>query len=157
MFLVILAVSLIVVFGSYEINRRAAYKSMLEKISEWVCVVGVGFSMVSMAALLALTVVLCRASLADEKLTMYEEENTNIEVQIADIIAQYQKYEKDTFENASADSSITRVSLYPELKSDTLVQQQINMYMENNNRIKELREDLILGDAVRFWLYFGGK
>lgn len=47
------------------------------------------------------------------------------------------------------------VALYPELKSDTLVQSQIEVYVENNKAIKELKSSAINASVYRWWLYFG--
>ena len=57
----------------------------------------------------------------------------------------------------SPESAVTMVSLYPELKSDSLVQAQIEVYVENNKTIKYLKDKQIKGDVYRWWLYFGGK
>ena len=65
-------------------------------------------------------------SVIDDRITMYEEENARIEQQIADVVEQYQKYETDIFREVAPESAVTMVSLYPELKSDSLVQAQIN-------------------------------
>lgn len=96
-------------------------------------------------------------SVIDSRIEMYEEENARIEQQIADIVEQYQKYETDIFMEVAPESAVTMVSLYPELKSDSLVQAQIEVYVENNKTIKGLRDQRIKGDVYRWWLYFGGK
>jgi hypothetical protein len=93
----------------------------------------------------------------DEKIAMYEEENAKIEEQIATVVEQYQKYETEIFTEVAPESSMTLVTLYPELKSDTLVQSQIDIYVQNNEKIKELRETKISEKVYRWWLYFGGK
>ena len=59
--------------------------------------------------------------------------------------------------DVTPDTAVTLVALYPELKSDTLVQSQIEVYTENNNMIKFLRDQQIKGNVSRWWLYFGGK
>lgn len=94
---------------------------------------------------------------AGEKIDMYEEENAQIEEQIATIVKQYQEYEMGVFGEVTADSAVTYVSLYPELKSDTLVQSQIAIHASNNEKIKELRELEIDYNNWLWWLYFGGK
>lgn len=91
----------------------------------------------------------------DEKIAMYEEENTNIESDIAVAVKSYQDYETEIFTNAASDSPIVLVSLYPELKSDELVKSQIDVYIANNEKIKELKEKKINGKVYRWWLYFG--
>lgn len=91
----------------------------------------------------------------DKKIEMYQEENAIIEQQINDLVTNYMEYEQDTFKDFKSESSITLVSLYPELKSDELVQAQINTYIENNNKIKELKEAAIDLSVLKWWLYFG--
>lgn len=113
------------------------------------------FIEVIVAVLLAVTV--ANLSVIDDRIAMYQEENSKIERQIADIVEQYQKYETDIFMDVAPDTAVTLVALYPELKSDTLVQSQIEVYTENNKMIKSLRDQQIKGDVSRWWLYFGGK
>ena len=95
-------------------------------------------------------------SVIDDRIAMYEEENARIEQQIADVVEQYQKYETDIFREVAPESAVTMVSLYPELKSDSLVQAQIEVYSENNKTIRDLRDKQIKGNVYRWWLYFGG-
>ena len=78
-----------------------------------------------------------------------------IEEQIAETVKKYQQYETDIFTEVASDSAITLVALYPELKADTLVQSQIDVYIKNNEKIKSLKEDKINGTINKWWLYFG--
>ena len=91
----------------------------------------------------------------EKKIAMYEEENTKIEQQIADVVTQYQEYEEGIFTEVTPESAMTLVALYPELKSDTLVQSQIEVYADNNKQIKELKCKAINTSVIRWWLYFG--
>lgn len=91
----------------------------------------------------------------DEKITMYQEENDNIEKQIDSLVQGYMKYESDTFSEFKSEDSITLVSLYPELKSDELVKNQISVYTDNNKKIKELKEKKIDVKRSKWFLYFG--
>ena len=79
-----------------------------------------------------------------------------IEEQISAVVKQYQEYETGIFANAKTESSVTLVALYPDLKADALVKKQIEVYLENNEKIKELKEKKINGNVIRWWLYFGG-
>ena len=94
-------------------------------------------------------------NVVDDRIAMYTEENTKIEQRIATTVEQYQQYETDIFKEVAPKDAVTMVALYPELKSDTLVQQQIEVYVANNEKIKELREYKIEGKVTRWWLYFG--
>ena len=112
---------------------------------------------ISLSATIVLGVNVSELSVIDSKITMYQEENTKIEQQVANVVTQYQEYETKTFTAVAPEDSMTLVSLYPELKSDKLVQKQIDVYVENNKKIKSLKEKQINGKVLRWWLYFGGK
>ena len=130
------------------------------KVDSDICfgISGIGM-IVGFFALLGLIIVgvnVKSLSVIDDRIAMYEEENTRIEQQIADVVEQYQKYETDIFMEVAPESAVTMVSLYPELKSDSLVQAQIEVYTENNKTIRDLRDKQIKGNVYRWWLYFGG-
>lgn len=91
----------------------------------------------------------------DKKITMYEEENAKIEQQIVDVVKQYQEHESGIFTKVAPEGAMTLVTLYPELKSDALVQSQIEVYIENNKTIKELKSMAVNASFYRWWLYFG--
>ena len=93
----------------------------------------------------------------DEKIAMYQEENNKIEKQIDTLVSNYMNYESDTYEKIKSESSVTLVSMYPELKSDKLVEEQISVYEENNKKIREFKEDKINLKVKKWWLYFGGR
>lgn len=117
--------------------------------------VGGFISAVALIATICLGVAMSNLAVIDDKISMYQEENTRIEEQISATVTQYQEYETEIFTEVKPESSITLVALYPELKSDTLVQEQIRIYTNNNQKIKELKELQINGTVIRWWLYFG--
>lgn len=95
------------------------------------------------------------ASKIDEKIVMYEKENAKIEAQMDVLVSEYMQWEKDTFSDFKAEeSSITLVALLPDLKSDELVKEQINIYTSNNAKIKELKEEKIDIQTKRWILFF---
>lgn len=91
----------------------------------------------------------------DDKIAMYQEENAAIEEQISDMVEAYMQYESDVFTEIADKSPITIVTLYPELKSDKLVESQIEIYIDNNSKIKSLKESKIDANVTRWWAYFG--
>lgn len=111
---------------------------------------------ISMVVALFLCVGVFEVSHVDDKIAMYTEENAVIEQQIAECVERYQEYEQGVFEKVSPTDAVAFVTLYPELKSDTLVQAQIETYVENNNKIKALKEKKIDASVRKWWLYFGG-
>lgn len=91
----------------------------------------------------------------DAKIQMYNDENTHIEEQLDVLVSQYMKYESDTYKEFKNQDSVTIVSLYPDLKSDELVKKQCDTYVENNNKIKTLKENKINLSTKKWMLYFG--
>lgn len=90
------------------------------------------------------------------QIAMYEEENARIEEKVANTVTKYMEYEKDIFIEVSPDDdAFTLISLYPELRSDTLISKEIEVYVSNNDKIKELKSEMIRISNYRFWLYFG--
>lgn len=95
-------------------------------------------------------------STIDSKIEMYQEENANIEEDIDRIVREYLKHEQDTYADLKTEeSSITLITLFPELKSDALVQQQLEIYVDNNAKIKSLKEEKIDIAKKKWVLYFG--
>ena len=112
---------------------------------------------VSLVIAIFLGISVSNGRIIDEKISMYQEENTKIEKQIDTLVSNYMDYESDTYEQFKSESYITLVSMYPELKSDKLVEEQISVYEENNKKIRELKEDKIKLKVKKWWLYFGGR
>lgn len=92
---------------------------------------------------------------ASEKIKMYQEENNQIQESIDTIVIKYMNYEKDTLKEFKVESPVTYVSLYPQLQTDELVKRQIDVYITNNNKIKELKEQEIDMKIGKWLLYFG--
>lgn len=152
---------ILVIFGASMLLGIAMWIIYDEtNAGEWCSVsAGIGFlfSIIAFITIIILGIHVKSLSVIDSRIEMYEEENARIEQQIADVVEEYQKYETDIFMEVSPESAVTMVSLYPELKSDSLVQAQIEVYVENNKTIKYLKDKQIKGDVYRWWLYFGGK
>lgn len=151
MIIVILVILLIWCVISWFIDSNGDYDGLigvfLGTIPLAICIIVAIFLAVQVSNL----------SVIDQKIEMYEQENTKIEQQIETAITAYQQHEKDVFTTVKPNSYMQLVSLYPELKSDTLVKAQIKTYQSNNKKIKELKEQAINGNVKRWWLYFGHK
>lgn len=113
---------------------------------------------ISSIALVCIGVSVSKLPILDDKIAMYQEENKKIESQIAEVVIQYQKYENDIFTDVAKNNqdAMFLVTLYPELKADTLAAKQIEIYTNNNQKIKELKEQKLYGKVYKWWLYFGG-
>lgn len=92
----------------------------------------------------------------NEKMIMYEEENTKIEEKVKDTVRAYMKYEEDTYNNLVKDTDLeTLLVAYPDLNSNELVKSEIELYAYNNHELKKLKEQKINRSVFRWWLYFG--
>ena len=90
-----------------------------------------------------------------DKLAMYEEENTRIEEKVKSTVQGYMNYESDTYKNLVENADLeTLLIKYPELNSNELVKSEIELYKENNKKIKELREQEITKSVWDWWLKF---
>ena len=153
MIFVILAVGiLMVVCGSILYSKLEPDKDDVAAVFQIIGTIVIIFSIIAFITLLKC--VLDRVGI-DKKISLYEEENTKIEQQIADVVNQYQEHESGIFKDVTPEGAMTLVTLYPELKSDALVQSQIDVYVENNKAIKELKSMTVNASFYRWWLYFG--
>ena len=96
----------------------------------------------------------------DDRFNILQQENAVIEQRVEETVKQYQDYETGIFTDSTQDVSsdvMVLVERYPELKSDALVQQQIDLYIKNNNEIKQLKLDKINKYKYELWLFFDLK
>lgn len=98
---------------------------------------------------------LVRGRTLDGKIAMYKQENTAIEQSVDVLVKDYYKHESDTYSSLKPENAVLFASAYPELQSNELATKQLEIYVDNNNKIKELKEDQINLSKNRFWLYFG--
>lgn len=91
----------------------------------------------------------------DYKIAMYEKENISIERSIDVAVRRYMDFESSTYGELKDKDAIDLVYLFPELKSDTLVQKQIDIYVANNEKIRQLEEKKIDLSKSKWKLYFG--
>lgn len=90
----------------------------------------------------------------DQKIELYTQENAAIEERISGLVNGYMSYEKETYQEFSGDA-MTILTVYPELKSDTLVQEQIRLYNENYQKVVTLKAEKINVSRAKWILYFG--
>lgn len=115
----------------------------------------IGLGILDVIVVISIIILFTNGITARPKIEMYKEENQKIEEQVDVLVKQYMEYEGKTLTEFKSESSITLVSLYPELKSDTLISKQIEVYIANNNKIKELKEYEIEMKLGKWLLYFG--
>lgn len=151
MTLVILGISILLMVIGYVLFYYTAY----EEVGAPIIVVSIMSLIVSIIATVYFGVNVKSNDVIDDKIAMYQEENTKIEEQIAIVVSDYMEHESKVFDSAKASSPVILVQLYPELKSDELIKSQIDIYIANNEKIKDLKLKKINDSVYRWWLYFG--
>lgn len=120
-------------------------------------VISVGAFIVEIILLIMLIVeVSINIKTIDPKIKMYSEENQIIENKVKETVRSYMNYEENTYKQLVENADLTTLVIkYPELNSNELVKTEINLYVENNKKIKELKEEKIKLQPLKWWLYFG--
>jgi len=149
MFIVLLVIALLIIWLGALANRH-----------DWFDGIGCFVSGGVIAVLTALAIVLCGTLYSnkitiDDRMALYTETNAQIEQQIGDIVNAYQEYESETFASLKLDSAIAIAQTYPALVSNAVVQQQVSLYVSNNENIRALRSEKIRYRVLAWWLFFG--
>lgn len=79
----------------------------------------------------------------DKKINLYIEENEKISSTIEVMVENYKEYEKDFYYEFKPENPEELIALYPEIASNSLVQEQIATYTQNQRKICELKEEQI--------------
>ena len=122
----------------------------------WVCsVVGVIWCICVFAFFITGVCNLAESKIIDTKIEMYVEENTKIESNVTTTVEKYLEHEFNIFDSLKGEDIQTLLVVYPEINSNELVKKQIEIFVENNNKIKELKEQKLNIEVWKFWVYFG--
>lgn len=121
--------------------------------------IGTFFLMLFILCIIVISVLVsatANARTIDSRINMYTEENENIESKVKETVRAYMDFEEDTYTELIEDADLTTLIIkYPELNSNELVKSEIDLYIENSNKIKELKEKKIDITVKKWWLYFG--
>lgn len=92
-----------------------------------------------------------------EKIQIYEDQNTQIEQSIDAAVKAYCKHEQITYVQMSDGAVALVAAAYPELASSELVKTQMEIWTSNSNELKDLKSDLVDFHRAQYFLYFGGE
>lgn len=92
-----------------------------------------------------------------EKIEIYEDQNTQIEQSIDAAVKAYCEHEQITYVQMSDGAVALVAAAYPELASSELVKTQMDIWTSNSNELKELKSDLVDFHRAQYFLYFGGE
>lgn len=134
-------------------------EKLYDRDLEWVYytlnTVGIFVLSVSLLATLGVGISYTGHMTIDDKIDLYKQENANIESQVSSIASEYMDFETETLVQLKNESPIVLANLYPELKSDAMVEKQIALYMENSRTIKSLECERLKYRIYAWWLFFG--
>lgn len=131
------------------------YNDSNEEIGTFIVSAGIIGFLIKMTGLICCISSLVGARVIDQRIELYQNKNKEIEEKMEIVVKNYMEYEGNTYKELKTDSYIQLINLYPDLKADQLVQQQINLYIENNNKIIQLKEEKMNKTIYKWWVYFG--
>ena len=154
MLIVLFIISLIFILISYFcIKADDGEIDILFVIGTTISLIGIISIFIILVAVISCTIEISKSTVVDNKIAMYQEENKKIEKEITRVVNSYKDYEKEVISNTGEMATI--LVRFPELKSNKIVSKQIQVYVDNNNKIKELKEEKINNSIYKWWLYFG--
>ena len=154
MLIVLFIISLIFILISYFcIKADDGEIDILFVIGTTISLIGIISIFIILVAVISCTIEISKSTVVDNKIAMYQEENKKIEKEITSVVNSYKDYEKEVISNTGEMATI--LVRFPELKSNKLVSKQIQVYVDNNNKIKELKEEKINNSIYKWWLYLG--
>ena len=92
-----------------------------------------------------------------EKIQIYEDQNTQIEQSIDAAVKAYCEHEQITYVQMSDGAVALVAAAYPELASSELVKTQMEVWTSNSNELKDLKSKLVDFHRAQYFLYFGGE
>jgi hypothetical protein len=133
--------------------RRWAYDN--DGICAGIAIVGAIITLITLIFTLEFGYACSSEKAINAKIEMYQQENQYIETVVAETVKNYQDYEVQTFSKLKPQEIMVAISMYPELKSNELVAEQLKIYTSNNDTIKALKTKQIDLMTKKWWLYFG--
>lgn len=112
------------------------------------------FAMVILVFLCSIMYSFAELSATEKSIAMYQKENTAITEKIDKIVKHYMNLNTTKYEISKDEDPMYLVLLFPELKSNQFVKQQIDMYDNNNKQIQKLQKQKVELTKTKWLLYF---
>lgn len=142
--LLILCIIAAIIFAHYDLVFSSIFSGIIAGILAF--------------AVLFLGVTYIDSITIDEQIMLCKQNNETLENQISKVIDHYLAHEKQTLVNLKPEEKIMFASVaYPELKSNTLIQQQIDLYQKNKEKIYNLQTQKLNKKIYAWCLFFGNK
>ena len=94
-------------------------------------------------------------STANAKLEVLNEQNEIVLAQIEPLVQQALYYESNTYKEfkLTPENIVAFGNMYPQLQANSFIQSQINIIVENQKEIKDLKLKIASLNAYRLWLF----
>ena len=94
-------------------------------------------------------------STAASKLEVLNEQNEIVLKQIEPLVQQALSYESNTYKELklTPENIVAFGNMYPQLQANSFIQSQINIIVENQKEIKDLKLRIASLNAYRLWLF----
>jgi hypothetical protein len=123
---------------------------------EVMCGIGIVFSTVVLIAILIAGIKYNSIkSTANAQLEVLNEQNEIVLAQIEPLVQQALNYESNTYKEfkLTPENIISFGSMYPQLQANAFIQSQIDIIVENQKEIKDLKLKIASLNAYRLWLF----
>ncbi len=118
-------------------------------------VIGTAGTIISMIVLIGIIITYSGICAIPAKVDVLNEQNQNIEQQINIIAENYLDHESETYDKLTPDNAEIFAIAYPQLASNETVKKQMDLYIENNKTITELKLEWCMKPVYSWWIYFG--
>ncbi len=130
------------------------YKSTRETL----CGLGTVFSIITFVAILVSGVKYnAIKSTATAQMEVLNSQNEIVLAQIEPLVQQALNYESNTYKEfkLTPENIVAFGNMYPQLQANSFIQSQINIIVENQNEIKNLKLEIASLNAYHLWLFTG--
>jgi hypothetical protein len=140
----------ILIVGLYQ--ERSYYKDTREIL----CGIGIVFSIITFIAILVAGIKYNSIkSTANAQMEVLNSQNEVVLAQIEPLVQQAMNYESNTYKEfkLTPENIVAFGSMYPQLQANSFIQSQINIIVENQKEIKDLKLKIASLNAYRLWLW----
>ncbi|MBQ8044150.1 MAG: hypothetical protein IJ272_08415 [Clostridia bacterium] len=130
-------------------------KTNLEFTSMLIIAFSIIFLLVCVLVLIFCCSEVASISTIDEKISMYERENAEIEEHLNATLSTYLSQKNESIIALTPENVANVIVLYPELNSIELIASQLKTYTANYNEIISLKEKKIGLANTKWWINFG--
>ena len=123
---------------------------------EVLCGLGIVFSIITLIAILiAGAKYNSIKSTANTQMEVLNSQNEIVLAQIEPLVQQAMNYESNTYKEfkLTPENIVAFGNMYPQLQANSFIQSQINIIVENQKEIKDLKLRIASLNAYRLWLW----